>query len=67
MESRATTLRTHTCGELRISDVGKEVKLCGWVQAVRTKKAVFIALRDRYGVTQVFVDPSQEELVKKVF
>jgi aspartyl-tRNA synthetase len=67
LNTRATTLRTHTCGELRISDVGKEVTLCGWVQTVRSKKAVFIALRDRYGITQIFIDPTQEELAKKVY
>ncbi|MEM1136649.1 MAG: aspartate--tRNA ligase [Bacteroidota bacterium] len=47
--------RTHTCGELRISDVGKKVKLNGWVQRVRDKGAlVWIDLRDRYGITQIF-------------
>ena len=48
-------LRTNTCGELRISDVGKKVKLNGWVQRVRDKGAlVWIDLRDRYGITQIF-------------
>lgn len=46
--------RTHTCGELRISDVGKEVTLSGWVQTVRDKGfMMWIDLRDRYGVTQL--------------
>ena len=47
-------LRSHTCGELRISDVGQEVTLCGWVQKLRDKGGmVWIDLRDRYGLTQL--------------
>lgn len=66
MEHTATTLRTHSCGELRLSDVGKEVKLCGWVQSIRDKKSIFIVLRDRYGLTQVFINVDKDELCKTV-
>ncbi len=46
--------RSNTCGELRISDVGKVVTLSGWVQRVRKMGGMtFVDLRDRYGLTQV--------------
>ena len=47
-------LRTHTCGELNISNVNQEVKLSGWVQKSRDLGGMtFIDLRDRYGITQL--------------
>ncbi|HRH61402.1 MAG TPA: aspartate--tRNA ligase, partial [Chitinophagaceae bacterium] len=46
--------RTHTCGELRLTDVNMEIKLAGWVQTVRKFGAItFVDLRDRYGITQL--------------
>ena len=46
--------RSHNCGELRINDLNKEVKLSGWVQKVRDKGFImWVDLRDRYGVTPV--------------
>lgn len=45
------TTRTHTCGQLRLSNVGEEVQLFGWVEFVRMDK--FILIRDAYGTTQI--------------
>jgi len=54
-------LRTNNCGELNLSNKGKEVTLCGWVQRTRDKGSLlWIDLRDRYGITQLFFDESSE-------
>jgi len=61
-------LRTHTCGELRMMDVDKEVTLAGWVQRVRNKGGViWVDLRDRYGLTQLIMEEgyTEEALLKK--
>src|SRR5882672_757541 len=55
-------LRTHTCGELRINDVNKTVTLTGWVQRTRDKGSLlWIDLRDRYGITQLFLEEGKSD------
>jgi aspartyl-tRNA synthetase len=52
--------RTHTCGELGLANIGREVTLAGWVQTLRKFGSItFIDLRDRYGVTQLLLDEAQ--------
>lgn len=53
--------RTHTCGELRSSDVNKEVKLAGWIHRKRNLgNLCFVDLRDHYGITQCVFDSSSD-------
>ena len=61
--------RSHNCGELRISDVGNNVKLSGWVQKIRNKGfLVWIDLRDRYGITQLIInsEKSSKEVIDSI-
>ncbi len=61
--------RTNYCGDLRISDVGKEVTVCGWVQRCRDLgQLIFIDLRDRTGIVQLaFNDTTDKEIFDKAF
>ena len=60
--------RTHYCGDLRISDVGKEVTVCGWVQRCRDLgQLIFIDLRDRTGIVQLaFNDKTDKEFLTRL-
>ncbi len=54
--------RTHTCGELNINDVNKNISLAGWVQTIRKFGSItFVDLRDRYGITQLLFSESLNE------
>ena len=61
--------RTHYCGDLRVSDVGSEVTVCGWVQRARDLgQLIFIDLRDRTGIVQLaFNDTTDREIFDKAF
>ena len=61
-----TQSRTHNCGELRLSDAGKQVTIVGWLENVREVGAnfAFLVLRDYYGTTQVVVD--SEEMMQTI-
>ena len=50
--------RTHTCGELRLSDAGKAIKICGWLENLREvgSELAFAVVRDFYGTTQVVAE-----------
>ncbi|CAK9833873.1 Aspartate--tRNA ligase, mitochondrial [Anthophora retusa] len=52
--------RTHTCGELRIQDVGNSVQLCGWVEFIRGNR--FLTVRDSYGSTQLIIPLHRKDL-----
>ena len=59
--------RTHNNGELRLSNVGDQVELIGWVAKKRNLGAlIFVDLRDRYGITQIIFDESFDERLKEV-
>jgi aspartyl-tRNA synthetase len=59
-------LRTNTCGELTLNDLGKEVTLCGWVQKSRDLGGTtFIDIRDRYGITQLVFNDETDALIKE--
>lgn len=54
--------RTHTCGELGLKNINKEVRLAGWVQTIRKFGSItFIDLRDRYGITQLLFNEKLTE------
>ena len=60
--------RTHNCGELRLSDAGKEVRIAGWVNSIRNLGGLtFITLRDHFGITQIILDgqetPNKESVI----
>jgi aspartyl-tRNA synthetase len=60
-------LRTHTCGALNISDLGKEVIISGWVQKSRDLGGMtFIDVRDRYGITQIVFNMDENESLCKL-
>ncbi len=57
--------RTHTCGELRNTDVGEAVRVSGWVHRIRDHGGLlFLDLRDHYGLTQCVVEPDSSEFAK---
>ncbi|HLX62847.1 MAG TPA: aspartate--tRNA ligase [Planctomycetota bacterium] len=66
MQLQPNKYRTHTCGQLRHSDAGKNAVLSGWVQTNRDMGGViFIDLRDKHGVTQVVFDPQDKALLEE--
>ena len=55
--------RTHNCNEIRLADVGKKIKIAGWVQTIRDLGGlVFLDIRDMYGITQVVTSGKTEDV-----
>src|SRR3954469_16939434 len=55
--------RTRSCGELRVQDAGQQVVLNGWAHKVRDLGGLlFVDLRDRTGIVQIFIDPAKFQL-----
>ena len=66
MRSFMNCYRTHTCGELRAGDTGKQVKIAGWIHRKRNLgNLCFVDLRDHYGITQCVID-SSSDLFEKI-
>ncbi len=62
-------LRSHTCGELRLENLGESVVLSGWVQRIRDKGGmIWVDLRDRYGITQLLLEDGKtpKEVIQQV-
>ncbi len=59
-------LRSHSCGDLRQEHIGQKVVLCGWVNKTRDLgNLIFIDLRDKFGITQIILDPVKTEKAYK--
>src|SRR5215210_4237036 len=58
--------RSHTCGELRLADLNKQVTLSGWIQTIRKFGSItFVDLRDRYGLTQLLFSEKLNEQLER--